>query len=286
MFAGFNLKINKDFFSLSEGILDEYKKLGKDHLNTHKQKFEKNLEEFIIEKNIISGTELQKEWFPQIKADIFISHSHIDEDLALALAGWLNKNFKLNCFVDSSVWGYSNNLLEILNDKYSDKREKNDGGYIYSHNSCNKVSQHVNMMLNVALHKMIDKTEVIILLNTLNSVEKFEDEKMNKTYSPWLYSELVCSELIRKKFLKEYRTIAAMEAMEAIVDEADEQLKIAYEFSIEHLIDLSQDDLKIWKQEISESPIFTPGCDNLVLENEKNLDRLYELKKLLEIKEK
>lgn len=284
MFVGFNLKINKDFFSLPEESLDKYKKIGANHLNEYKKNFESDLKKFIIEKNTISGTELQEEWFPQIKADIFISHSHIDEDLALALAGWLNKNFELSCFVDSSVWGYSNDLLEILNSKYSDKRKKNDGGDVYSYNSCNKVAQHVNMMLNVALHKMIDKTEAIILLNTSNSVEKFEGEKMNKTYSPWLYSELVCSELIRKKPLEEYRTKAIMESI--INKQVDNLLKIAYEFSSEHLIDLSQDDLKKWEQQIPKPRILTSGYDNLGLEKEKNLNRLYKLKELLKIKEK
>ncbi|WP_407535742.1 hypothetical protein [Cetobacterium somerae] len=279
MFVGFNLKINKAFFSLPEKALDEYKKIGENHLNEYKKVFESDLRKFIIEENTISGTKLQEEWFPQIDVNIFISHSHIDKDLALALAGWLNVNFKLNCFVDSSVWGYSDDLLESLNDKYSDKRKKPDGGNIYSYNSCNKVAQHVNMMLNVALHKMIDKTEAIILLNTSNSVEKFEDKEMNRTYSPWLYSELVCSQLIRKKPLENYRLKAVMESV--INKQVDEQLKVAYEFSSEHLIDLSQDDLKNWKQQIPKSSILTSGCDELRLEKEKNLNRLYKLKELL-----
>ena len=276
MFVGFNLKINKDFFSLPEETLSEYKKIGVNHLNEYKKNFESDLKKFIIEKNTISGTELEEEWFPQIKADVFISHSHIDEDLALALAGWLNKNFKLNCFVDSVVWGYSNDLLEILNSKYSNKRKKNDGGYVYSHNSCNKVAQHVNMMLNVALHKMIDKTEIIILLNTSNSIEKFEDKEMNRTYSPWLYSELVCSELIRKNPLENYRLKAMLEN-----EQADEQLKVVYNAPVEHLVDLSEKDLVGWKEKNFKLLKFNSEINCARLEKEENLNKLYKLKKLI-----
>ena len=61
---------------------------------------------------------MQANWFPQIKADIFISHSHKDEDLALALAGWLKVSFGLTAFIDSCVWGYANDLLKMIDYKY------------------------------------------------------------------------------------------------------------------------------------------------------------------------
>ncbi len=40
-------------------------------------------------------------WFPSIKSDIFLSHSHKDEDTALKIAGYLKNNHKLEVFVDS-----------------------------------------------------------------------------------------------------------------------------------------------------------------------------------------
>lgn len=41
----------------------------------------------------IDGTNLSDEWFQKIQSDIFISHSHNDENLAYALAGWLKDTF-------------------------------------------------------------------------------------------------------------------------------------------------------------------------------------------------
>jgi hypothetical protein len=42
-------------------------------------------------------------WFPEIEADIFISHSYKDFDDVLSVAGWLYDNFKLISFIDSCV---------------------------------------------------------------------------------------------------------------------------------------------------------------------------------------
>lgn len=62
-----------------------------------------------------------------MKTDFFISHSHSDEKLANMIAGWLNDKFKLNYFIDSNVWGYSDNLIKELNARYRNKRNSMDG---------------------------------------------------------------------------------------------------------------------------------------------------------------
>ena len=143
---------------------------------------------------------MQNDIFPNIDANIFISHSRKDKDLANALAGWINKEFRLKVFIDSNVWGYSQELLEDINSVYSNKRENDNGGYTYNHQDCNNASQHVNMMLSVALQKMIDTVECVILLNTDNAISTFDEQnkKMNTTYSPWIYSEIVCTQIVRK----------------------------------------------------------------------------------------
>lgn len=48
---------------------------------------------------------IQEDWFPEINADIFISHSRLDEKLAMPLASWIESNTGLHCFIDSLVWG-------------------------------------------------------------------------------------------------------------------------------------------------------------------------------------
>lgn len=270
MYAGFNLKIDKAFFiNNGEKRYDILRKTGEEHLSSQKAKYEKDLESYITDK-IINGTKVQSDWFPQVDADIFISHSHEDKDLANALAGWLYTDFNLKCFIDSNVWEYADNLLGILNDKYSNKRtDERDGGYLYSHTSCNKVSQHVNTMLNIALQKMIDKTEAIFLLNTSNSVSISEnDYRIDETYSPWIYSELVCSEIVRKKPLSDYRVIKAFleHAEFRAINESEEQIQIKYDAPTKHLILLNESDLLIWWRESRESLY--------------KLDGLYKLKKI------
>ena len=198
MVTGYNLR-----FDVENENFQEYVEIGENHLNLQKAKAMKFLKEYIIN-GIADGTKIEKDWFPQIDADIFISHSHADEPLAKGLAGWLYVNFGLKCFVDSCVWGYCDKLLEMINDDYSD-RQKTSDGCIYNHQKCNTASKHVNTILTIALHKMIDKTEVTFLLNTSNSISKYVDVYQQATYSPWIYSEIVCTEIVRKKQIAEYR---------------------------------------------------------------------------------
>lgn len=104
MFAGFNIRIDKLFFDKCNKSYDDYKDIGKRHLDALKADYEDNLKSYIVD-DIVDGTKVQNDWFPQINADIFISHSHIDEELAQALAGWIHDTFGLRCFIDSNVWG-------------------------------------------------------------------------------------------------------------------------------------------------------------------------------------
>ena len=99
---------------------------GKNHLDSSKADVERNLKEIVINgTESLDGSSIQGEWFPEINADIFISHSRDDADLANGIAGWINSNFNLHCFIDSNVWGYSDELLEKLSNK---KKELQDAG--------------------------------------------------------------------------------------------------------------------------------------------------------------
>mgnify|MGYP003308935145 CR=1 FL=1 len=220
-------------------------------MNAQKASYEKNLKKY-INQNVIDGTKIQNEWFPQINADIFISHSHKDEELACALAGWINKTFQLNCFIDANVWGYSTELLDEMNGKLSDRRKKENGGYIYDYESCNQVSQHVNTMLSIALQKMIDKVETVIFLNTDNSVRVYNDNQMEKTYSPWIYSEIVCTQIVRKKPLLTYRDYSNIKKEYSAVYESVQffmHSAISYTVSLKHLKKLTERDLECWDRE-------------------------------------
>ena len=227
-----------------------YEERGRKHLQKQKDTFKTAISEYIIN-GIADGTKMEKDWFPMIEADIFISHSHIDEKLAHGIAGWLNTQFNLKCFIDSCVWNYSDDLLEMINSEYSDKRETSTGGYLYEHKKCNTASKHVNIMLSVALQKMIDKTEVTILLNTNNAIAKYENVYDKATYSPWIYSEIICTQIVRKKALKEYRIEEPI--LKHLYENAQSRggmsgFQAAYEVSIAHLTELNSDMLLQWKK--------------------------------------
>lgn len=268
MFIGFDLNIseNSNIFNGSINYYN-YRSIGMEHLNEQKAVYEKELENYITDKEV-DGTKIQDEWFPQVEANIFISHSHDDADLACALAGWLNQTFGLNCFIDSNVWGYSENLLEIMNSKLSNKRKSKDSGVLYNHDSCNRVSQHVNMMLSVALQKMIDKVEVVILLNTNNSISVCTDNKMSKTYSPWIYLEIIFTQLVKRKPLfvyRNYKQLIHSDLAKGNYYLALEQFLVSYKFSLEHLIQIEENDLSEWEMEYQRE------------EYEYSLDALYKL---------
>lgn len=257
MYTGFNLKIDNNaelFGNISH--YTECKNTGERHLNSQKARFKEQLEAYVVD-NVIDGTKIQNEWFPQIEADIFISHAHVDEELACALAEWIYDVFGLTCFIDANVWGCSADLLELMNAEFSNKRDDGEGGYLYNHESCNKVSAHVNMMLSVALQKMIDKAEVVILLNTDNSIEVSSGNEMNSTYSPWIYAEIMCTEIVRRKPLWVYRDGGQLyhgDTGEALFEHGESDVNVLYKVPLEHLKTIGESDLLSWRKEYKSRP--------------------------------
>ena len=247
MYIGFNLQLNEDAGIFSDKVdYEMFKEKGEMHLTKQTKNLGKDLETYVKDDEI-DGTRIQNEWFPLIEADVFISHSGKDDELANALAGWLNETFKLKCFIDKNVWGYSKTLLEQMNSSLSDKRKNGNSGYLYNYESCNQVAQHVNMMLSVALQKMIDRSEAVIFLNIENAIKIHDEDCMEKTYSPWIYSEIISTQLIRKKPLLEYRkSNLSFDVNESalILEHSD----IAYNVSLNHLMSLSEDDLQRWSK--------------------------------------
>ena len=261
MFVGFNLKI-QTFKARLE--LKEYYDVGKELYEKNRQLVKKSLKEYIYN-NIgrLNGTQIQNDWFPTVNADIFLSHSHMDEELVISLAGWLYKKFGLISFIDSCVWGYANDLLKDIDDEYSSIDSET-----YYYEKCTVSSSHVHMMLAMALFKMIDKTECLFFINTPSSVDVANCiENGNKTISPWIYAELEMSRLVRKRNLLEYRS-ENKAIFESYQDVLKHDLVISYDVILEHLINLSGDELLEWER-------------YKIAKSKEALDILYFLKNLL-----
>lgn len=228
MFAGFNLITDTQF--------EDYQKLGDAiFLNNEKQVID-DIELYIDTEGNIDGSGIQAEWFPQVKADIFISHSHRDEAKAKGLAGWLYEKYGLTTFIDSCVWGYSIELLRKIDNDYCLNEDKKT----FNYHKRNYSTSHVHMMLATALTMMIDKAECVIFLNTPNAV--CAEEIIDKTESPWIYYETVMTNLVRHKKLSEYRK----EIIKKSIFNEQASLNIKYNVSLDHLYELNQDELEEW----------------------------------------
>lgn len=238
MYRGFNLSLdfeNEYFYQKGRAINA-----------TNKLTIKRTLDSFISPDGSINGSKMQSNWFPQIDADIFISHSHSDEKMAISLAGWLKETLGVSVFIDSCIWGYSNDLLRQIDNKHC----LNPSGETYSYEKRNNSTSHVHMMLSTALNMMIDKTECLFFLNTPNSIST--KEVISQTESPWIYSEISMSELVRRKKLSEYRpAVTRMFAKGGVINES---LKVKYDVYLGHLTDIDADSLNEWEKEWNKIP--------------------------------
>lgn len=236
MYTGFNLEFNAD--STFKKTLNNYYYDGKEIYDNKKSAVIKNLDSYLGPDGSLDCTALQEDWFPTINSNIFISHSHDDEDLAVSLAGWLYKKFKLTSFIDSYVWGYCDNLLKNIDEEYC----KHPDGHTYDYDKRNYSTSHVHMMLSTALTKMMDKTECIFFLNTDKSILKAEDVISTKTRSPWIYSEVMSTKMLRKNPPNRF-TLKKSANDKYIIENSQKILKPIYDIDLDHLIKLSEFDL-------------------------------------------
>lgn len=246
MYRGFNLKIDEKDFIFEEGIsISYYEQIGEKRFDYLHENTEDVLSNYVLN-GIIDGTGLSDEWFKRIKSDVFLSHSHKDTKLAYILAGWLEEHFGVKVFMDESIWGSADKLLKTIDNKYckSDVDERN-----YDYKKRNLSTSHVHAMLTVAIWEIIDKTEIVIFLNTDNSIPQIANSiegKDNYTLSPWIYEELMVTKLIEKKDWKEHR-------LTLLTEYASKQLNVSYKVPLEKLSSINMQQLYCWCQEYEKS---------------------------------
>lgn len=233
MFAGFNLSMNE--IEVEEII--SFIQNGEEQLNEQKRCIEDTLDNYINPDGSLSAEMIEKDWFKSIDAHVFLSHSHADERIVKALAGFLYSKYKIKCFIDSCVWGYANDLLKAIDDKYCKTIKNKDGSLSYDYNIRNQSTSHVHMLLNSALAKMLNKTECLIFLNTPNSIKAQDIMEEAKTASPWIYSELLMATEFPHRELLDYRKVE-----HRIYEFAE--LSLEYKVSVDELTPLNLSDLK------------------------------------------
>lgn len=231
-------------FKISKSVFDNFtfSPFDKNKGEIIKKKYLENIKEDLkiklLGETIIDGTGTQNEWFPSVRADIFLSHSHKDIDKANQLAGWIKNKFGLDVFIDSNIWGESNKLLKKLDDDICYQKSSKT----YNYDKRNYTTSHVHMMLSNSLAEMIDKTECLMFLDTSNSVSVHNTIKY--TESPWIYNELFMSSIIRiNENLNRKRT----EYFASETKSLNEDYKFKYKLNLEDLINLEGRDLIDWK---------------------------------------
>ena len=146
----------------------------------------------------LNAHSLEEDWFPTLSSDVFLSYSHDDLELAKGIAGFLRERIGLEVFMDNDVWKSADILLKAIDEK----ERRKTGVDSYNYQSRNLSTSHVHAMLTSAIMKAIDNTEIVIFLNTNNSLEKIptpDGTLQEYTLSPWIYEELMIASVIRRK---------------------------------------------------------------------------------------
>ena len=245
MWRAFKIKLDWNKLNESDSTVSKWKEVGSAVFEKNQKVVQQGLSKYISPDGTINGSQMQDDWFPQLKADVFLSHSHVDEKTAIILAGFLKQTFGLETFIDSTVWGYSNTLLKAIDKKYC--KYEDDGKIFFNYDRRNESTSHVHMMLSSALSKMIYSTECLFFLNTPNSISSAST--IAKTFSPWLYYEIGLTHIIEKKNPRKI----ILEQREYSYTGEDElkkaHLKIEYDLNFEGFHLITNDKLKEWLQQ-------------------------------------
>lgn len=223
MDKAYNLKMDESsrscLFSLSSNI--SYKS---SYMRNYDE-IEKILSNCISEVNgefRLNAETLKQLMFPTIKADVFLSHSHADFDLACKVANIIESNTGKNVFIDAVVWKSIYDLEKKLNEKFCVSAETEKYGTLYSREKVLNIASHVRLLLTTALSSMIKKCSAFVVLNTQST---FIEGAL--TNSPWIYYEIFQA----KQYLKEEKE----EKEEGIVLE-EKKDAITVDYNVEYYI--------------------------------------------------
>lgn len=252
MFRGFNLNIPEGFFG-------KYSAVGAALKSSDERIVAEKLKSFHDENGKLIASAMTAEWFPAIEAQVFISHAHKDSQIAKGLAGFLQEDLGISSFIDSTAWGYADDLLRLIDDEFC----CNPNGKTYNYQKRNRSTAHVHMMLSVALSQMLNTCECVIFLNTPQSISSGEYIDGDTTDSPWIYAEISMTSLIQKRSKEAHRLRKAMAANESLA--FDTAMTVKYDVDLAHLKEMDASSFNHWVRAVRRNP------------NADALDLLYDL---------
>lgn len=188
--------------SISDDEIQDYKnKLTYKRLLSSKDSpnnFIKKIHTYLLDgNNELDADKIMEKVFPEVEVDIFLSHAHANKDDVIRLALILEQQYDCKVFIDSLIWGNVFELLKAVDNDYCKE------GDVYSYSKRNYTTANVYMILNTALHHMINASDYFIFLETPESVvikELFNNHKDDKYISsPWIYSEMFFATQVRKR---------------------------------------------------------------------------------------
>lgn len=192
-----------NFVEKEQLLLDKYVNSKKIPLITKK---DKGMREADIKKLINSGNDLDAKAILDIVSptgdfDVFISHYHENEDITLKIAAMLRaQGFKP--FVDSQYWLHFDAIADELNELHLHKDQEN-GSDLYDHSKTKMIQKHCDVLLLSALSQVMSKCKYLIFISLpekMLGIQCYSNYKTKKpkTYSPWIYWELIFAQLLVK----------------------------------------------------------------------------------------
>lgn len=140
--------------------------------------------------------------------------------------------------MDSFLWGSADVLLKDIDDTYCKQ-----GAGDYNYQKRNLSTSHVHAMLSTAIIKVMDKSEIVIFLNTDNSIPNVDNAFSGKyTQSPWIYQEIMFASLLRQRHWSSHRAVA-------IYESAERKLQVEYNVPLSNMKEISLKTISDWKKE-------------------------------------
>ena len=231
-----------------------YEKVDREEINTSLKKLLKQ------KSKSLDGKKLMEFFFPSKNCPVFLSHSGLDDKRVTQFSQWLKRNFEINSFIDSDLWGCITDLQkEIdLQGKTNAGTEERIARYVQSR--CSRVifdykernynTANVHIMLCHALTQMIDTAECFIFLGSSNSYSEQGGDK--GTFSPWIFHELSTTNVIREHCIRDTipNKLPKLTCFSSLNESAGQErkVKIFYPTPLEKHALLKMGDLEKWAQ--------------------------------------